>query len=111
MSAVAASKAFVRKPSGARATALGDFRKDIVIELLNEAGQLALAFIVYRCWPSEYVAFASLASIAPAGRSVKGRPGLTGPRWPGRFHASSLRLGRNAGQAMQFRRSLPCPHP
>ncbi len=33
---------------------LDDFRKDIVIELYNEAGQLAMAWKVYRCWPSEY---------------------------------------------------------
>lgn len=37
-------------------TALKNFRKNIVIELLNEAGQLVLAFNVYRCWPSEYMA-------------------------------------------------------
>ena len=40
--------------------ALADFRKDIVIELLNEAGQLVLAFKVFRCWPSEYVALDDL---------------------------------------------------
>lgn len=39
---------------------LKDFRKDIVIELLNEAGQLVMAFRVYRCWPSEYVAASNL---------------------------------------------------
>ncbi len=33
---------------------LGDFRKDVRIELLNEAGQLVMAFNVFRCWPSEY---------------------------------------------------------
>lgn len=33
---------------------LQDFRKDIVIQLLNEAGQVAIAYKVYRCWPSEY---------------------------------------------------------
>ena len=32
---------------------LKDFRKDIVLELHNEAGQLALAYRIYRCWPSE----------------------------------------------------------
>jgi phage tail-like protein len=32
---------------------LKDFRKDIIIELYNEAGQLALAYKVYRCWVSE----------------------------------------------------------
>jgi len=32
---------------------LKDFRKDIILEFLNEAGQLALAYRIYRCWPSE----------------------------------------------------------
>src|SRR3984957_8181164 len=35
---------------------LKDFRKDITIEVYNEAGQLALAYLVYRCWVSEYQA-------------------------------------------------------
>ena len=39
---------------------LKDFRKDISIELLNEAGQLVLAWHVFRCWPSEYVALGDL---------------------------------------------------
>jgi phage tail-like protein len=39
---------------------LKDFRKDIVIELYNEAGQLVMAFKVYRCWPSDYVALSDL---------------------------------------------------
>lgn len=38
---------------GAEAS-LRDFRKDIVIQLLNEAGQVAVAYKVYRAWPSEY---------------------------------------------------------
>ncbi len=39
---------------------LKDFRKDIVIELYNEAGQLVMAFYVYRCWPSHYTALSDL---------------------------------------------------
>lgn len=35
---------------------LKDFRKDIIIELLNEAGQVAIAYRVYRCWVSEFQA-------------------------------------------------------
>jgi phage tail-like protein len=35
-------------------TSLKDFRKDIIIEVYNEAGQLAIAYKVYRCWVSEY---------------------------------------------------------
>jgi phage tail-like protein len=32
---------------------LRDFRKDLILEVYNEAGQPALAFKLYRCWPSE----------------------------------------------------------
>jgi phage tail-like protein len=39
---------------------LKDFRKDIVIEIYNEAGQLAIAYNVYRCWVSEYQALPEL---------------------------------------------------
>lgn len=39
---------------------LGDFRKDIIVEMYNEAGQLALAWKVYRCWPSKYSAVTEL---------------------------------------------------
>ncbi len=35
-------------------TSLKDFRKDLIIEVYNEAGQLAIAYKVYRCWVSEY---------------------------------------------------------
>lgn len=41
-------------------SSLKDFRKDLVIELLNEAGQIVKAYLVYRCWPSEYVALPAL---------------------------------------------------
>lgn len=45
---------------------LKDFRKDIIIEIYNEAGQLALAYKVYRCWCSEYQATADLDANANA---------------------------------------------
>jgi len=35
---------------------LKDFRKDIIIEMYNEAGQLAIAYKVFRCWISEFQA-------------------------------------------------------
>jgi phage tail-like protein len=41
-------------------SALASFRKDIVIELLNEAGQIVLAYKVYRCWVSQYQALPDL---------------------------------------------------
>jgi phage tail-like protein len=45
---------------------LKDFRKDIIIEVYNEAGQRALAYKVYRCWVSEYQAIADLDGNANA---------------------------------------------
>ena len=41
-------------------TSLKDFRKDIIIEVYNEAGQLVLAYKVFRCWVSEYQALPDL---------------------------------------------------
>jgi phage tail-like protein len=45
---------------------LRDFRKDIIIEVYNEAGQLALAYKVYRCWVSEFQALPDLDGNANA---------------------------------------------
>lgn len=45
---------------------LQDFRKDIIIEVYNEAGQLAVAYKVYRCWVSEYQAMPELDANANA---------------------------------------------
>ncbi len=40
--------------SGEQQVSLKDFRKDIIIELYNEAGQKVVAYNIYRCWVSEY---------------------------------------------------------
>jgi phage tail-like protein len=40
-------------PLGAEVS-LKDFLKDIILELYNEAGQVVLAYKIYRCWISEY---------------------------------------------------------
>ena len=45
---------------------LKDFRKDLIIEVYNEAGQLVLAYKVYRCWVSEYQALPDLDANAGA---------------------------------------------
>jgi len=45
---------------------LKDFRKDIILEVYNEAGQLALAYKIYRCWVSEYQALPDLDASANA---------------------------------------------
>ncbi len=39
---------------------LKDFRKDITIDLYNEAGQKVISYKVYRCWVSEYQAHPDL---------------------------------------------------
>jgi len=45
---------------------LKDFRKDLIIEVYNEAGQLAIAYKVYRCWVSEFQALPDLDANANA---------------------------------------------
>jgi phage tail-like protein len=47
-------------------TSLKDFRKDIIIEVYNEAGQLALAYKVYRCWVSDFQSLSDLDANANA---------------------------------------------
>ena len=53
-------------PGLGREVSLKDFRKDIILEVYNEAGQLALAYKVYRCWVSEYQALPDLDANANA---------------------------------------------
>lgn len=45
---------------------LKDFRKDIIVELYNEAGQLVQAYSIYRCWVSEFNALPDLDANANA---------------------------------------------
>src|SRR5918992_2568304 len=45
---------------------LKDFRKDIYLEFYNEAGQLVIAYKIYRCWVSEYQALPDLDANANA---------------------------------------------
>ena len=47
-------------------SSLRDFRKDLIIEVYNEAGQLAIAYKVYRCWVSEFQAAGDLDANANA---------------------------------------------
>ena len=49
-----------------REVSLKDFRKDIILEIYNEAGQLVVAYKVYRCWVSEFQAEADLDANANA---------------------------------------------
>lgn len=51
---------------GAGAISLKNFRKDIIIELMNEDHQVVKAYKVYRCWVSEYQALPELDANANA---------------------------------------------
>lgn len=44
----------VNSPGGDGGMSLRNFRKNLYVELLNEAGQVAKAWQVHRCWVSEY---------------------------------------------------------
>ena len=47
-------------------SSLKDFRKELLIEVYNETGQLALSYKVYRAWVSEYQALPDLDANANA---------------------------------------------
>ncbi len=47
---------------------LGDYRKDITIEFYNGNGDLAVRFLVYRCWPSAYEAMGDYGFGDPSAR-------------------------------------------
>jgi phage tail-like protein len=46
--------------AGNQDVSLVDFRKDLILELYNEAGQKVLAYNIFRCWPSEFIALPEL---------------------------------------------------
>jgi phage tail-like protein len=45
---------------------LADFRKDVILEVYNEAGQLAVSYKLFRCWVSEFQAMPDLDANANA---------------------------------------------
>jgi phage tail-like protein len=47
-------------------SSLKDFRKELIIELYNEAGQLAIAYKVFRAWVSEFQSLPDLDANANA---------------------------------------------
>ena len=54
-------------------SSLQDFRKDIILNFYNEAGQLALSYKIYRAWVSEFKALPDLdaSSSGTAIQSIK----------------------------------------
>ncbi|MFL6844078.1 MAG: phage tail protein [Allosphingosinicella sp.] len=55
----------LNNPAGAQ-IALKGFRKDLLLEFHNEAGQVALVYKIYRAWVSEYNALPELDASANA---------------------------------------------
>jgi phage tail-like protein len=47
-------------------TALADLRKDLIVEVCNEAGQLVHVYKLYRCWVSAFTAVPDLDANANA---------------------------------------------
>src|SRR5437763_440755 len=47
-------------------TSLGEFRKNVILDVFNEAGQKALSYTLYRAWVSEYQALPDLDAGANA---------------------------------------------
>jgi phage tail-like protein len=55
-----ASKVWTRGNGLGKEVSLKDFRKDVTLEVYNEAGQLALRYFLYNCWVSDYQALPDL---------------------------------------------------
>lgn len=51
---------YANSPQDGQEVSLKDFRKNIMIDVYNEAGQKVLTYKVYRCWVSEYKALPDL---------------------------------------------------
>ena len=45
---------------------LKDFRKDLILDMFNEAGQKVVSYKIYRCWVTEYQALPDLDANANA---------------------------------------------
>ncbi len=59
-----ADKAWKLGAGSGNEVSLRDFRKDLTIELYNEAGQLVIGYRVYRAWVSQYTALPELSANA-----------------------------------------------
>ena len=55
-----ANQVWSRDAGPGNEVSLKTFRKNIALELLNEAGQVVFAYFIYRCWPSEFSALPDL---------------------------------------------------
>jgi phage tail-like protein len=56
----------VNSYQGDASMSLKNFRKNVIIDVFNEADQKVLSYLVYRCWVSEYQALPELDASANA---------------------------------------------
>jgi phage tail-like protein len=61
-----ANKVWTLKAGLGAEVSLADFRKEVIIEVYNEAGQVVCAYQVHRCWVSEYQSLPDLDANANA---------------------------------------------
>ena len=89
---------------------LKNFRKDIVVDVFNEADQKVLSYKIFRCWPSEYQALPALDA-GTAGVAIQTLKlelegwerdtSVTEPRRPSRGRRDPAAVpGRPAGRAV-----------
>jgi len=52
--------------SATQEVSLKDFRKDIILDVFNEAGQKVISYHIYRCWVSEFQSLPDLDANANA---------------------------------------------
>ncbi len=57
---------FSAKPGKGKEMSLGDFRKELILEVWNEAGQVQIQYLIHRCWVSEFQAMPDLDANANA---------------------------------------------
>jgi phage tail-like protein len=61
-----ASKVWQLQAALGSEVSLADFRKDVILDFYNEAGQLAISYHIFRCWVSEFQALPDLDANANA---------------------------------------------
>lgn len=61
-----ATKVWNYQGSDGTESSLADFRKEVIIDVFNEAGQKVISYTVHRCWVSEYQALPDLDANANA---------------------------------------------
>ena len=92
---------------------LPDFRKDLIVDVFNEAGQKVISYKLFRCWVSEYQALPGLdaATAAVAIQTHQARARGLGTRHLGDRAGRADRLTRRGGDRGAAQRWPAWPPP